>query len=172
VAERAGSRIAQATGGAGERGSRFCRAQQKSARSCALLTRGKIGGTAMSSTRPVPPRYAGKSEERKRGVRGAPGSAANPARIAPGGRCRWRCSVAVAATGAGPDEAEGLAALVVEEVGVDRRVEARVVELDREVVAALLGALRPRGTYLDFLRCYAKNRLCGVKYYAEFLGQG
>jgi hypothetical protein len=87
VAARAGSRIALATGGAGERGSRFCRAQQKSARSCALLTRGKIGGTAMSSTRPAPPRYDGKSEERKRGVRGAPGRAANPARIAPGGRC-------------------------------------------------------------------------------------
>jgi hypothetical protein len=44
VADRDGSRIAQATGGAGERGSRFGRAQQKSARSCALLTRGKIGG--------------------------------------------------------------------------------------------------------------------------------
>jgi hypothetical protein len=48
VAERAGSRIAPATGGAGERGSRFCRAQQK-VRVFALITHGKIGGTAMSS---------------------------------------------------------------------------------------------------------------------------
>jgi hypothetical protein len=64
------------------------------------------------------------------------------ARISPGGQCRWRCSVAVAAIGTRPDEAESLAALVLEEVGVDRRVEARVVELNREIVAAsLLGVL-------------------------------
>jgi hypothetical protein len=48
-AGRVGSRIALATGEAGERGSRFCRAPKKSARSCALLTRGKIGGTALRS---------------------------------------------------------------------------------------------------------------------------
>src|SRR6266851_4781258 len=72
----------------------------------------------------------------------------NPARIAPGGRC-CRCrSVAVGPASARPDQAEGLAAFVIEEVGVDRRGEARIVELDRKVIAALAGALRPRGTDL------------------------
>src|SRR5262252_1839431 len=57
-------------------------------------------------------------------------------------------SVAVVLAAAGPDQAEGLAAFVIEEVGVDRRGEARIVELDREVIAALVGALRPRGADL------------------------
>ncbi len=52
-------------------------------------------------------------------------------------------SVAVGLAAARPDEGEALAVFVVEEVGVDRRVEARVVQLDREVVAALARALRP-----------------------------
>ena len=43
---------------------------------------------------------------------------------------------------------EGLAVLVVEEVRVDRSVEARIVQLDREVVAAFAGALRPGGADL------------------------
>src|SRR5215831_11003657 len=72
----------------------------------------------------------------------------NPARIAPGGRCCRRRSVAVGPAAARPDQAEGLAAFVVEQVGVDRRGEARIVELDREVIAVLAGALRPRGTNL------------------------
>src|SRR5712692_2501232 len=64
------------------------------------------------------------------------------------GRC-CRCrSVAVGPAAARPDQAEGLAALVIEEVGVDRRGEARIVELDREVIAALVGALRPGGADL------------------------
>src|SRR5262249_37585585 len=50
-------------------------------------------------------------------------------------------SVAVLLAAARPDEVEGLA--VVDEVGVDRSGEARIVQLDREVVAALAGALRP-----------------------------
>src|SRR5499427_8612516 len=57
-------------------------------------------------------------------------------------------SVAVVLAAAGPDQAEGLAAFVIEEVGVDRRGEARIVELDREVIAALIGALRPGGADL------------------------
>src|SRR5579871_3008598 len=44
-----------------------------------------------------------------------------------------------------PDQAEALAVLVVEQVGEDRVREARIVELEREVVAALVGALRPGG---------------------------
>jgi hypothetical protein len=62
-------------------------------------------------------------------------------------------SVAVAASvGARPDEAEGLFAAfdyrVVKEVGVDRRGEARVVELEAQVVTALGGAFGPGGTDL------------------------
>ncbi len=49
--------------------------------------------------------------------------------------------LAVAAAGAGPDEAVALTFLVGEEVGVDRSGEARIVELEPEIVAALGGAL-------------------------------
>src|SRR6266849_2721004 len=74
------------------------------------------------------------------------------AKIPPGllraGRWRRYRSVAIGPAAARPDEAEGLAAFVIEEVGVDRRVEARIVELDREVIAALAGALRPGGADL------------------------
>src|SRR6266581_1275011 len=52
---------------------------------------------------------------------------------------------AVGLAAAGPDQAIGLAILVLEEVGVDGRREARIVEFEREVVAALVGALRPGG---------------------------
>src|SRR5579871_2462517 len=71
-----------------------------------------------------------------------------PARMLRAGRC-CRCrSVAVGPAAARPDQAEGLAAFVVEQVGVDRRGEARIVELDREIIAALGGALRPGSTDL------------------------
>ena len=49
--------------------------------------------------------------------------------------------LAVAAAGAGPDEAVALAFLVDEEVGVDRSGEARIVQLEPEIVATLGGAL-------------------------------
>src|SRR5277367_1255475 len=60
---------------------------------------------------------------------------------------RWgrSISVAVAFGGARPDQGEALAVLVVEEVGENRRVEARIVELEREIIAAFVGALRPGG---------------------------
>ena len=54
-----------------------------------------------------------------------------------------RGSVAPAPVGAGPDERVTFAVLVIEEVGVDRGVEARIVELEAEVFAALVGALGP-----------------------------
>src|ERR1700689_3249688 len=54
-------------------------------------------------------------------------------------------SVAVLLAAAGPNEGEGLAFGVVEQVGVDRSGEAWIVQLDREIVAALVGALRPGG---------------------------
>src|SRR3546814_18693809 len=41
--------------------------------------------------------------------------------------------VAAPPVGAGPDQREGIAVLVVEEVGVDRRGEARVVELEAQI---------------------------------------
>ena len=66
----------------------------------------------------------------------------------PGDRAgRWgkSGSVAVGLAAAGPDEGVAVAVLVVEEVRVDRRVEARIVQLDREIVTALVGALRPSG---------------------------
>lgn len=51
---------------------------------------------------------------------------------------------------AGPRPQQGVsfAALVVEQVRVDRRVEGGIVELERKVVATFLGALRPGGTDL------------------------
>src|SRR5216683_1833912 len=56
--------------------------------------------------------------------------------------------VAVGFAAAGPDQGVGLGVFVVEEVGVNRSVEARIVQLDREIIAALAGALRPGGSDL------------------------
>ena len=56
--------------------------------------------------------------------------------------------LAVAAGRAGPDETVALAVLVVEEVGVDRGGEARIVELEAQIVAALIGLLGPGGADL------------------------
>ena len=58
---------------------------------------------------------------------------------------------------AGPDELEPFLALDLSERCVDRGREARIVELDREVVAALTGGLLPGGAELDVLRCTAKR---------------
>lgn len=59
---------------------------------------------------------------------------------------RWEAgSIGVGLAAAGPDERVALAALFVEEVRVDRSIEARIVQLDREVVAAFAGALGPGG---------------------------
>src|SRR5712664_4469228 len=62
-----------------------------------------------------------------------------------GAFARWPSLGPVGLAAAGPDQGVGLGAFVVEEVRVDRRIEARIVELDREIIAALVGALRPRG---------------------------
>ena len=70
-------------------------------------------------------------------------------------RHRRLVSVAIGFAAAGPDEREALAVLVVEEIGVNRSVEARIVQLDREVVAILGGTLGPRGAYFDVMRCTA-----------------
>src|SRR3546814_2630971 len=68
-----------------------------------------------------------------------------PARLIRAGRSR--ASVAAATVGAGLDESVAVV-LVVEEVGVDRSVEARVVQLHAEIVAPLVGALGPGGADL------------------------
>src|SRR5580700_10751407 len=47
-----------------------------------------------------------------------------------------------------PEQGVAFAALIVEQVRVDRRVEGRIVELERQVVAALLGAFGPGGADL------------------------
>ena len=57
--------------------------------------------------------------------------------------------------GAGPDQLVAVLAFDFGEGCVDRSGEARVVQLDREVVAVLLGALLPGRTELDVLRCTA-----------------
>ncbi|KQV80552.1 hypothetical protein ASC90_25535 [Rhizobium sp. Root1220] len=62
---------------------------------------------------------------------------------------------------AGPDQLVAIFAFDLGERRVDGSGETRVVELDREVVAAgLLRALLPGGAEFDVLRCTAKCRLC------------
>src|SRR5258708_530568 len=90
----------------------------------------------------------GLKREKRVGRSGCAGRARNPPGLLRAGRCCRHRSVAVRPAAARPDQAEGLAALVIEEVGVDRRGEARIVQLDREVIAALVGALRPGGADL------------------------
>ena len=86
---------------------------------------------------------AGKKGQRKR------------ANTPPGRNRAGRCGGSVAAWPAAPrpDQVEGLAVLVGEQVGVDGGGEARIVELDREVVAALAGALGPSRTDFGFMWC-------------------
>jgi hypothetical protein len=79
------------------------------------------------------------------------------AKAPPGGAGRGIGGVAsvVVLAGARPDQGIAFAALVVEQVGVDRRGEGGIVELEREVITALLGALRPRRSDLDLMQCTA-----------------
>src|SRR3954454_243015 len=67
-------------------------------------------------------------------------------------------SVAVGLAAAGPDQGVGLGACVLKEVGVDRSVEAGIVQLDREIIAAFAGALRPGGPYLGAADVYPVAR--------------
>lgn len=62
-------------------------------------------------------------------------------------------SVAVPTVWTRPDQAEALALLIGEEVREDRCGEARVVELEAEIVAALIGALGPGGPDLHVMLC-------------------
>ena len=60
-------------------------------------------------------------------------------------------SVSVA-VGAGPDELQAFLTFHLDQGGVDRSGEARVVQLDREVVAfGLPGLLLPGGTQFDYI---------------------
>jgi len=74
-----------------------------------------------------------------------------PARIGRAGHSR-RSVAAAAAVGAEPDQAVALPVLVVEKVGEDRGGEARIVELEAQIVAALAGALGPGSTDLSLMR--------------------
>jgi len=57
---------------------------------------------------------------------------------------------------AGPDELEAFLALDLDQGGVDRSREARIVQLDREVVALRVpSGLLPRSTQLSVMRCTA-----------------
>src|SRR6476469_9386547 len=67
-----------------------------------------------------------------------------PARMS-GAFARWPDSFAVGLAAARPDQGVGLGVFVVEAVGIARSVEARIVQLDREIIAALVGALQPGG---------------------------
>jgi len=68
-----------------------------------------------------------------------------------------RASIAARAR---PDQLVAIFTFDFSERRVDRRREARVVELDREVVAVGLGrALLPGGAEFNVLRCTAKCRL-------------
>ena len=80
-------------------------------------------------------------------------AAQRPRPVHPGGACCRSGSLAILLAAAGPDEVEGLA--VLDKVGVDRDGEARIVQLDREIIAAFAGALRPGGSDLGVMRCTA-----------------
>ena len=60
----------------------------------------------------------------------------------------WRRGLLAVLPRPRPEQGVTFATLVVEQVRVDRRVEGGIVELEREVVAAFLGALRPGGADL------------------------
>jgi hypothetical protein len=72
----------------------------------------------------------------------------------PGRGVAGGCSVAVRAAAARPDQIVRVV-IAAEQVGEDGGGEARVVELDREVVTALIGALGPGGPDLGVMRCAA-----------------
>ena len=63
----------------------------------------------------------------------------------------WSASIAVAA---GPDEVVALAALGLDQAGIDRRGEARIVQLDGEIFALrLAGGLLPGCAKIRFMWC-------------------
>ncbi len=71
-------------------------------------------------------------------------------------RGRWGARSVPVAVGAGPDELHAFLAFDLDQGGVDRSREARVVQLDRKVVAlGLLGLFLPRRTQLGIMRCTA-----------------
>jgi hypothetical protein len=69
--------------------------------------------------------------------------------------CDARRSIASVAVAAGPNEAVGPGFVGFDQGGVDRGGEAGVVQLDREVFAALAGGLLTGGPELRFMRSSA-----------------
>ena len=76
-----------------------------------------------------------------------------PPGIAGRGLLRLLLPAGLAATG--PDEGVAIAAVIVEEVGVDRCAEARVIQLDRDIVAPLGRTFGPPCPDLCLMRCTA-----------------
>ena len=63
--------------------------------------------------------------------------------------------LAVLLAAAGPDQGVALAAFIVEEVGIDRGAEARIIQLDRDIIAPFGGTFGPTSTQLGVMRCTA-----------------
>ncbi len=71
------------------------------------------------------------------------------------GRGLLRDLLAAGLAAAGPDQAVAVTAFIIEQIGVDRRAEAGVIQLDRDIIPPLVGALRPPGSDLSLMRCTA-----------------
>src|SRR6266516_4566072 len=106
-------------------------------RAPACMTRHRLSVRARSAQRKVG-RLSGGYVRPARGARTPPGGS--------GLGLLRSGSLAGLLAAAGPDEVEGVA--VLDEVCVDRDGEARIVQLDREIIAAFAGALRPGGADL------------------------
>src|SRR5260370_41311911 len=102
-------------------GSRFCRASAMTgARKRALHARQNWGNRASFSRPDRHGTMGGIKRETVCVTVDVSWTRESPARRVPGGGRRRLRSVAVGLAAAGPDQAEGLAVFVVEEVGVDR----------------------------------------------------
>ena len=71
------------------------------------------------------------------------------------GRGLLRLLLPAGLAAAGPDKGVAITALIVEEVSVDRRAEARVIQFDRGIVAPFGGAFGPSRPDLCIMRCTA-----------------
>ena len=91
------------------------------------------------------------------GASSDPHKSALPERQGPGQSSRGPRlgSIAPAVVRAGPDERVCVAFFVLEEVGVDGRIEAWVVELEAQVLTVLVRLLRPGGANLGTTNQYA-----------------
>src|SRR5215216_5969704 len=89
----------------------------------------------------------GAKTSRRNGARSNLSAKAPPPKRQGAGKI-GRASIAIRLAAPRPDQGKGIGIIVLEEVGVDRSVEARIVEFDRKIIAPLGGALRPCGSDL------------------------